>query len=44
MTHAIDVADPSATKPCPKQGQVWQFYTSQEKAQAAADKLTTKGL
>src|SRR5262245_9493644 len=40
VTHAIDVADPKASKPLPKAGQIWQMYATKEKAEAAAAKLT----
>jgi hypothetical protein len=43
MTHAIDVADPKATKPLAKAGQIWAFYANAEKAEAAAGKLRAKG-
>jgi hypothetical protein len=40
---AIDVADPKATKPLPKAGQIWQMYATKEQAETAAAKLVAKG-
>lgn len=40
---AIDVADPKATKPLPKAGQIWQMYATKEQAETAAGKLRAKG-
>jgi hypothetical protein len=41
--YAIDVADKSSTKPLALAGQVWQLFATEEKAQAAAERLRSRG-
>jgi hypothetical protein len=43
IVAALDVADPKSEKVLPRGGQIWNFYSSVEKAQAAAERLTAKG-
>jgi hypothetical protein len=43
MKFAIDVADPKATKPLARAGQIWQMYATEAQAVTAAGKLTAKG-
>jgi hypothetical protein len=39
----VDVSDPKAVKPLPKAGQIWAFFATKEKAEAAATRLRGKG-
>jgi hypothetical protein len=43
MSHAVDVADDSATSAKAKAGQIWGFFSSAEAAQKAADRAVAKG-
>jgi hypothetical protein len=39
----VDVSDPKATKDLPRKGQIWSFFATEDKAKAAAERLTAKG-